>query len=374
MTREEQAKKLLKEYSGQSGIYHVAPRFGKTKLAIDIIKKIKPKSILWVTPSVKLRDVDIPAEFVKWRGKAYLPKTTIITYHSLHTIVGKYDLVILDEIQDLTENNSENLVKGKLKADSILGLTGTMPKHQEKLDIFKKLQLDIIADISIDEAVANDYISDYTINVVECNLDYSKKNIEAGNKKKRFKTTEGAQYDYLTKAVARALYTTNEKLKQFAILNRMRAVYNSPTKQEVATKLIKELDGRKLIFAGSIKQAESLCKNRYHSKTDDKHLQKFLKHQIDQLACVNAGGTGFTYTNVDHFIIVQANSNKKGEVTQKISRALLKQKDYHGTIWIICLLNTKDEDWVKKALENFADHKVNYINVKNLDKWISPKE
>jgi superfamily II DNA or RNA helicase len=371
MSRELEQQKLLDDYKvGTSGIYLLSPRFGKTKLAINIIKKAKAKKILWVTPSVKLRDVDIPDEFKTWKASSYLKKTTIITYHSLHKEIGKYDIIILDEVQDVTDNNTKNLFDGSLKASIIIGLTGTFPEHQEKLDIFNGLGLPILADISIDEAVDSDYIADYTINVVECNLDYSKKNIEAGNKTKRFKTTEGAQYDYLTKTVNRALFSNNEKLKQFAILNRMRAVYNSPTKEEIAEKLMLKLKGRKLIFAGSIKQAESLSKKTYHSKTDDKYLNQFLEGKIDELACVNAGGTGFTYTNVDNFIIVQANSNKKGEVTQKISRALLKQKDYVGTIWILCLLGTKDEDWVTKALGNFSADRVNYINIKNIDNYI----
>ena len=44
----------------------LAPRSGKTKLAIDIIKKNKPKSILWVTALAKLAEEDIPGEFDPW--------------------------------------------------------------------------------------------------------------------------------------------------------------------------------------------------------------------------------------------------------------------------------------------------------------------
>ena len=80
------------------GLLNLAPRVGKTKIGIDIIKKEKPKKILWVTPSAKLRDEDIPAEFKQWKALGYLKKTDIICYASLSGHVGKYDKIILDEV------------------------------------------------------------------------------------------------------------------------------------------------------------------------------------------------------------------------------------------------------------------------------------
>ena len=79
------------------GLLKLAPRVGKTKLGIDIIKKEKPKSILWVTPNTKLRDEDIPAEFKQWKALTYLKKTDIICYASLSSHTGNYDKVILDD-------------------------------------------------------------------------------------------------------------------------------------------------------------------------------------------------------------------------------------------------------------------------------------
>ena len=83
------------------GLLQLAPRVGKTKLGIDIIKREKPKKILWVTPNTKLRDEDIPAEFKQWKATNYLKKTDIICYASLANHKGNYDKIILDEYQDL---------------------------------------------------------------------------------------------------------------------------------------------------------------------------------------------------------------------------------------------------------------------------------
>ena len=55
----------------------LAPRLGKTKLVIDIIKKNKPELILWVTPMPHLAEVEIPEEFETWKAKKFLPKLKI---------------------------------------------------------------------------------------------------------------------------------------------------------------------------------------------------------------------------------------------------------------------------------------------------------
>ena len=78
------------------GLLQLAPRVGKTKLAINIIKREKPKKILWITPNTKLRDEDIPAEFKQWKATTYLKKTDIICYASLVNHTGNYDKIILD--------------------------------------------------------------------------------------------------------------------------------------------------------------------------------------------------------------------------------------------------------------------------------------
>ena len=56
------------------GLLLLAPRIGKTRIIIDIIKKNNPKSILWVTPSAELATKDIPEEFTKWKAVRFKKK------------------------------------------------------------------------------------------------------------------------------------------------------------------------------------------------------------------------------------------------------------------------------------------------------------
>lgn len=347
----------------------LAPRVGKTKLMIDIIKREKPNSILWVTPSAELADVDIPKEFETWKAKRYISKLTTVTWMSLYKIKGHFDLIVLDEEQFATENNLIQLLTEQLNYNQILSMTGTPTKHDSKKELYKKLGLEVLVDLSINQAVDIGLLSNYTIKVLEVDMS-NEKNITAGTKSKPFKTSEKNQYDYLTRVVQQSVMQ-KRKDATFRILARMRAIKDSPSKFKATQDLLVKIGGRRLIFAASIKQAEELSDYTYHSKTDNKCLNFFKSGEIDELALVNAGGTGHTYKEIDHLIIVQADSDKNGLTSQKICRTLLEQGDYHATIWIICLMNTQDEKWIASTLESFDKTKIEYIRYKNFDNYVS---
>ena len=367
MSRDLVQQEILDNISNPAhGLLQLSPRIGKTKLGIDIIKREKPKKVLWITPNTKLRDEDIPAEFKQWKATSYLRKTDIICYASLANHTGNYDKIILDEVQDLTISNCTPLLNGKIKYKTIVGMTGTLPKHKDKLDLYNKLELKSLAEMSIDEAVENNLIAPYKIKIIEIDLDARDKYIVGGSKAKPFMQTEKARYEYLTKLINIKLFS-GQPVPKFFYLNRMRFLYNLKSKHEFAKKLISKLEGRTLIFTGSIAQAESLCKHTYHSKTDDILLKKFLEGKIDKLACVNAGGVGYTYRGVNNFVITQINSNSKGDSTQKIARSLVLQDDYIACIYILVVRNTVDEDWLKKVLQDFDIKNVEYISSKNYE-------
>ena len=343
------------------GILLLSPRFGKTKLAISIIKRDKPKKILWVTPNTKLRDEDIPNEFIKWKAKTYLEKTDIICYASLSNISGEYDLIILDEIQFITLDNSNNLLNKKLRYKNIIGLTGTLPKDAIKKEILKySLKLPILYYMSIDSAVDNNIVSDYSITTISVPLDSKNKYVKSGNKDKPFYQTELQSYNYYSKVIE------DIKLREMSVpmhllLKRMRLIYEFKSKQIFAKKFIEELQGRTLVFTSSIANAEFLSPYVFHSKTNDKALQEFKDKKIKTLACVNSGGVGHTFTEVDNLVIVQCDSNKSGNTLQKLARSLVLQKNYKANIYIIYYRDTVDRDWVNKSLQSLDSSKITDI-------------
>lgn len=350
--------------SNPRGRLILAPRTGKTKVGIDLIKREKPKSILWVTPSSKLADEDIPAEFDIWGAKKYKKVLTTSTWMSLHKVAGDFDMIILDEEQFMTENNAKTLLSGDLGAKSIISMTGTASKHDHKKELYRQLNLPILYKISINDAVNMKLLANYTIKVLEVDMG-TKNEIEAGNKVKRFMTSEIKQYAYLHNTAQEAIMQRRSDAT-FRILARMRAIKDSGAKTKAAEWLIKKLEGRKLIFSATIKQAEHLCENTYHSKTDNVDLKQFMAGEVDEIAMVNAGGTGFTYKAVDHLILTQCDSDKNGLTSQKIARTLLDQKDYKATIWLLSLVGTQDTKWVESVLSNFDKSKVEYIRFQNL--------
>lgn len=361
-----QADIVAKIGDNPHGLLLLSPRIGKTKIGIDIIKKQKPKSILWITPSTKLRDKDIPEEFVQWRAKTYLKKAKIVCWASLSSVTGHYDIVLMDEYQDITDNNTINFFNKKLTYGNIIGLSGTHPQHKEKQDLLRRLKLKVLVNISIDEAVEKGLVAPYNITVIECRLDGKNKNIDGGSKKKPFKTTEEKQYNYLTRVISTKLYS-GQTVPQFFYINRMRFIYNLKSKNDFAKKFVAGLKGKTLVFAGSIAKAEEISEHTFHSKTTDEDLNKFLRGEVDTLACVNSGGVGFTYRGVQNFVIVQVNSNQKGDAVQKIARALVLQEGYKANIYILSVVNTVDEKWKDKVLLTFDRKNVKHVSWKNYE-------
>lgn len=367
MTRDEIQQEILSGLSPPiHGLLTLAPRVGKTKMAISIIKNEKPKSILYVTPSTELRDKDIPNEFIKWKAKSYLNKTTIICYASLAQHKGNYDKIILDEYQFLTPVNSLPFFNNQITYNTIIGLSGTDPKHFEKKELYRKLNLLILSKMSIDEAVEANLIAPYNIEVIFCELNSKNKNVKGGSKTKSFMQTEESMYNYLTKRIAKKI-VNNETVPKAFYFSRMRFIYNLKSKNDFAKKFINKLKGRTLVFTGGIEQAENMLKHTYHSQTDNKDLLLFQEGKVNSLACVNSGGIGFTYEGVDNFVIVQINSDNRGDVTQKIARALVLQENYTAKIYIIVVKDTVDEIWLEKVLLNFNRSKVTFKNYRNYE-------
>ena len=349
---------ILKPYP--KGLLLLAPRVGKTKIIIDLIKRDKYESILWVTPSAELAEKDIPEEFIKWKAKRYIKKLTTSTYASLPKVKGEFDIIILDENQYLTERGAKNLFDKTLTSKALIGMTGTSTQHFDKIEMFNKLSLKSLYDISINKAVDIGLLSDYEINVIKVPLS-DKKDYLSGPKNNMFTTSEKKNYEYLSKKVKDSdMYSI-----KFKILNRMRAIKNSPSKLEAVKSLLKDFkEERTLIFCGSIKQAEDICEYTYHSKTNGEDLISFKEGGINRLSLVNAGGTGHTFKKVKNLVMIQTDSDKNGISSQKISRALLSQKGHKALIWVICLEGTQDEKWVESTLRNFDSKKINYLKWK----------
>lgn len=323
----------------------VSPRVGKTRIVIELIKKHNYGSILWVTPFNFLAKEEIPGEFTKWKAKKYWNRVDVTTWASLHNKEGKYDFIVLDEEQYITENNVTNFFNHKIKANHLLSMSGTKTKDKDKLDLLDALGLKILYEVPINEAVELGVLSSYQIYVTYLNQE----------------PLELKQFLALDRVI-KGREEAGVKVSKELYIKRMVELGKSPLKFRVTKKLLSLLSGRKIVYCADIEQATQLSQNHYHSKTNEVALRKFLAGQINTLTMVKAGSVGFTYGKIDHLIVVQCDSDKNGSTTQKICRALMKSQEHKPTIWLLCLKNSQDEVWVNKVLTNFNKEKVAYRN------------
>ena len=346
---------------------------GKSRCGVLAAKKIandNPKArILIIVPTETLRDKGWAEEFEKWECKElYDINIERSCYVSINKIKKKkYDLVIMDECHRITVANHEFFKQNKV--EKILGLTATPPEDDEKKDLLKSLRLKISYNYSLDQGVKDGVVAPFDIHVVEMRLS-DKKDFKVTTKanKNGYITSERSRYDALTNVINKIMYS-GKNVPMYMFLNRMRFLYDLPSKTKLAKELIKskfDKDERFLIFCGSIKQAEELCQYRYHSKTDSKDLDRLKSGKINKLSCIKALNEGENIPNMDSALIVQL-SSKSLDLIQRVGRIVRIREGHRAKIWIICAVDTKDEDWVNKALEPFNKENITYHHIKNLN-------
>ena len=353
------------------GALAMATGSGKSKvalLAIDYLVKVlkvkKPKICL-IVPTESLRDHNWLEEFKKWKMTKYYKYLDRYCYVSINKIFDEnYDLVILDELHNITESNSKFFMQNV--STRILGLSATPPTDETK-KMLLKIHCPVIYEYRLDSAVEDSVVAPYKINLVEIQLNSIDKYISAGSKDKPFMTTEYNHYQYLTKLIMNHKFGGRAKAAMFAQLARQRFLGNLKSKMDVA-KLIKDkymVGERALFFCHSIAQAEELCSDTFHSKSSNKALEMLRSKQIQQLSCVKALNEGENIPDLDSAIIIQINSVERNLI-QQTGRIVRWRPDHEATIWVLVAVGTQDEVWWTKCSENLDKQKITYLNSKNL--------
>lgn len=360
------------DINNNSGLVVGATGIGKSKVGVERANKVISDrvstniipTILLVVPTEKLRDEGWKNEFNKWgvnNSWSYIERTC---YASLNNFkLTDWDLIILDECHNITELNSEFFFSRGNSWDRILAMTATEPKNLIKINILKRLNLNIVYEISLDTAVKLGIVSPYSVVCVGVELDKNDKYILAGSKKKPFMTTEWNQYQYLTKLVLTAP-------NKFNTLKRMHFIYNLKSKTEAARNILKYLvpeDSRVLVFCASIKQAESLSTNVFHSRTDDTFLNLFNEEKIHRLYCIDALNEGQNLTKPDLEIMLKIIRDDR-QLVQRAGRHIRYRPGHKGLIIIIYAMNTVEEEWMKSATRVVDPSNISYIEYNKLRK------
>jgi len=346
------------------GLIALCTGAGKSKIFINITVNNPKEKWLLVVPTEKLRDENWKEEFKKWKETRRFAKIDRACYASLNKLdLSLYDGVCLDECHNITENNTVDLVNYKGK---ILCLTATPPKDDEKKEIlYNQLGCKVLVEISLDEGVELGIVAPYKITVVECQLDALHKVIETGSKTKKWKDTEFNIYQYKSRNIQKIQFS-GKPVPKFLYLDRMRFLYNLPSKTEAAKKILLTIpkEERTIVFCGSIRQAEDLCEYTWHSESKVDTLTKFKKKKISRLATVKIINEGENIEDVDTILVVQLDSNALNLI-QRIGRAVRLREGHVANVIILSTVGTQDEKWVQNALEKFDNRNIRYISIKN---------
>lgn len=341
--------------SGKHGILNLCPRFGKIYTTINIIEKLKPKSILIAYPDNKIKDswkTDFEKRGFDDSGVTYTTHLSLKKYTE-----NLYDLVVIDEIHLLSEAQIEAAAELLEININVLGLTGTMTSWTERT-LAEELDLSVVATYSIEKAIEEGVIVDYEITVVRVPLDNKRKNNYKGKLR-----TEKAQFDAYGWVINSL--EAQGKSTMFLRLARMRIIQNSIAKMEKTRELLKKhKDERVLVFCGVTKIADQLGIPSYHSKKEEKKIfDDFVSGKGNHLAVVKIGNTGVTYKPLNRVIINYFDSNAEN-LAQKINRCMAMEynnPEKKAQIYIVCSNEDVEAKWLKKALEFFEKSKIKFV-------------
>lgn len=339
---------------------------GKTKVAIELSDaENEPWHILVPrTPLIKTWE----DEMRKWGFEKLLDKVKILCYASAHKLLPGNNNIILDEAHRVTERTVP-FIKDFVGTGKIIALSATIPGKKKVL--LNELGIDNHNTVkySLDDAVDDDVVTDYHIQIIQFALDSITKNVQAGRKGAYFMTTEHQGYAYKDQQLRQVMYSNNPNLIKFKMLDRMRFIYNLPSKMKLAQEVLKAIpeDKKVIIFCGSINHANMMCQHRYHSKTTSKDWDDFCAGKINRISVVQSVSEGVNVPGLDYAVLMQVQSESLHTI-QKLGRILRKSDDPTkvGKAIILEAVGTQDSKWVANAIESFDKSKIDYLSANQL--------
>jgi len=340
------------------GILNLCPRFGKIYTTINILEKLNCDiSILIAYPDVKIKDSWEQDLQTRGYNNSNITYTTHLSLHKHRH--DAFDLVIIDEIHLLSDAQLEVCDELFICNKQVLGLTGTLSTWTES-EIEDRLDLPVLANYSIKQAIEEGVIVDYQITVVKIPLDNSQPIMVKGKSR-----TEKKHYDACSWVIDQL--EREGKNTMMLRLKRMRIIQGSIAKLKLTKAILnKYADERILVFCGTTDTADSLGIPSHHSKSPDKEgFKKFAEGEGNHMAVVKIGNTGVTYKPLNKVILNYFDSNAEN-LAQKVNRCMAMEynnPDKRAQIYIISTNEPIEQKWLNKALEFFDKDKINVVNI-----------
>ena len=376
MTRDDIKEEILK-IENNNILIELSTGTGKSFMAIQLMKKYNPKSLLIIVPRLVLID-NWKAELNKFKASRFIPRITFSTYVGLNKHLNKsFDFCVCDECHHLSDRSLEFLETIKRDRNILLSATVTRNMLYTLSYNFKDLYH---YKIGLKETIDSGILPDPKVILIPLKLNTgipteciwkNPKGLEptievpyalrwSAIKQKKFKVriycTEQQYYNDLSDTIEwykkKAISTRSEAIKsKWLKLCGDRLKWLSDKKTNILLQLEEKLkDERVLTFCNSIEQA-SLFNNSIHSK--DKNslntLAKFNQGRINHITGINMLNEGINLNNCKICIFGVLNSSDI-MIIQKTGRALRHEEP---VIIIPYYVGTREEELKDKMLENY---------------------
>jgi len=340
---------------------HISMGVGKTYIGLQYLDIIKGKTLV-VAPKVSIFD-SWTNDARKFNLDHLLDDVSFSTYISLNKHNPEdYDTVILDEAHNAKESHVTFLSRFD---GNILGLTGTPPRfrNSEKGKVMQEFY-PIRYVYTVDEAVGSEILNDYEIMVHSMPLS----EVKDLKTKQGWYSSEQKQYSWVSNWIQEAQMELDDKKVFNRRIFRINYLKQFKTKENYVKRLLRSIpqDEKCLVFVNTTDQADSLFRCTHHSKNskqvNKENLEAFSSGQVTRMGAVEQLSEGITIPDLKHIIILHAYGNEK-RASQKIGRALRLSPEETSNIHVLCYRNTVDEDWVKSALKDFDEKKINWLQI-----------
>lgn len=385
MKKDEQREIVLKEIlslNNNNILAELPTSFGKSRIAIELIKKHKVSKVLIVIPKNVLIE-NWKQELDKWYPDNNLD-LHFSTYVSVPKNKGEWDMVIFDEGHRLSDRCREALCDYNIKYSVILSATVSNNFRDELREIFDNLYC---YKVGIKTAIENNVLPDPRVILLplhlrhdlptevmvfnpkakgkELDLPYASIWTAKKNKTTRIRVymTQKQYYHEISGLIdwyKRKRYITTFKNKWLhACGERLR--WLSDKKVAYTQQILCRLkDVRTLTFCGSIEQTELLGEYCINSKNKDsqKFLDMFNKGKINHITAASMLDEGINLAECKVGIYNNLNSSDR-IVKQRLGR-LLRHRE--PVLIIPYFKDTREEEIVRVMLEDYNPELVTAVN------------
>jgi superfamily II DNA or RNA helicase len=374
MDTREAVLERIKSLQNSSIICQLATGYGKTRCAIEFMKKrvlpFKNNKILIVVPRLVLIDT-WKLELVKWDAKDYLKDITFSTYVSLpkHTDVN-WSMVIFDECHHMSDRCFEAFDSMRYKY--FVGLSATIKYETEKA--FKDRLFDLrVIKVSLSDAINNEVIPDPKVLLVPLALDNSK----IKHYFNKTAVTEKGYYDRISAIInqkKQILDTSyNAGLRKYYLHQcGERLMFLSDIKVPYTKQILEQIkDFQALIFCSTIAEAEKVGCHSINSKQPKSYtaeiLNRFNIGNIKHISSIGMLDEGVNLKTCQIGIFNRLN-NSEIKVIQKNGRILRHENPF---IIIPYFQDTWEEVLMRRMLKNYTSGMITLVdNINNIKSYI----